>query len=195
MEKEALPYEFRHDEGDPVSVLAAHGRFVDLVVVSQPDRETTFPMLAHELAIVAGRPLLVVPRFVAPTTIGANVLVAWNGGREAARAIGDAMPLLVRAGQVQVMTISASADRATEDATSAADMAAHLARHGVKAEARNAVAADIDVANLVLSAAADLGSDLLVMGAYGHSRLREIVLGGATRGILQSLTVPVLLSH
>lgn len=195
MALENLPHEFRHEEGDPLSVVAAHGRYADLIVVGQPGGEAAHSTIAHELAIVAGRPLLVVPRSAATSSIGKDVLIAWNGRREAARAIGDAMPLLRTARQVQVLTVSTDADGAREDAVAAADMAAHLARHGVKAEARHETAPESGIADLVLSSVSDLGADLVVMGAYGHSRFREIILGGATRDMLQNLTVPVLLSH
>lgn len=193
--REQVSQEFREAEGDALSMIAMHARYADLVVVSQPDPDSALPSFVHELPIVSGCPVLVIPAFIQPSVIGSNITIAWNASREAARAVADAMPFLQRAKQVNILAVSASADTAEEDTLSAADLAIHLARHGVTAEAREAVASDIDVANLLLSYTADLGSDLLVMGAYGHSRLREIVLGGATRGILGSMTIPVLFSH
>jgi nucleotide-binding universal stress UspA family protein len=114
--------------------------------------------------------------------------VAWNATRQAARAVHDAMPFLEAAAKVTALTINADEDPA-------ADLARHLARHGVKAEASTLKSDDVEVGALLLSRAADLSADLLVMGAYGHSRLREVVLGGATREIFRSMTVPVLMAH
>ena len=122
-----------------------------------------------------------------------RVLVAWDGSVTAARAIGDAMPFLERAGKVEVIIISEKEAKSGE--VPGADMGEHLARHGIKVEVRQIVAVDEDVANTILSYAADFGADFLVMGGYGHSRLREFVLGGATRGLLEAMTVPVLMSH
>jgi nucleotide-binding universal stress UspA family protein len=120
-------------------------------------------------------------------------MVCWDGSRSAARAIGDAMPLLARAREVEVVVVDEGTGR--NDEIPGADIAHHLARHGLKIKLQRIVAGDVDVANILLSHAADAGSDLIVMGGYGHSRLREFVLGGATRGILSSMTVPTLMAH
>jgi nucleotide-binding universal stress UspA family protein len=122
-----------------------------------------------------------------------RVLVCWDGSVTAARAIGDAMPFLERAGKVEVIIVSGEEAKSGE--VPGADMGAHLARHGIKVEVKQIVAADEDVGNTILSYAADFGASFLVMGGYGHSRLREFVLGGATRGILESMTVPALMAH
>jgi nucleotide-binding universal stress UspA family protein len=121
------------------------------------------------------------------------VLVCWDGGRTAARAIGDAIPFLTRAKAVDVVIVATEPGKGDE--IPGADMGRHLARHGLKVEVKRIVAPDIDVANAILSYAADSSADFMVMGGYGHSRLREFILGGATRRILQSMTVPVLMSH
>jgi nucleotide-binding universal stress UspA family protein len=122
-----------------------------------------------------------------------RVMACWDGSRCAARAISDAMPLLLKAKTVDLITIVGETGKSDEIA--GADIAKHLARHDIKIELRRVSAGHIDVANNLLSLAADLSADFLVMGGYGHSRLREFVLGGATRGVLKSMTVPVLMSH
>ena len=122
-----------------------------------------------------------------------RAMVCWDGSRNAARAIADALPLLARAKAVEVVIVTGEPGKSDEIA--GADIGQHLARHGLKVEVERLVARDIDITSTLLSRAADLGADLMVMGGYGHSRLREFVLGGATRGILASMTVPVLMSH
>jgi nucleotide-binding universal stress UspA family protein len=121
-----------------------------------------------------------------------RVVVCWDGSRNAARAIADAMPLLHRAKAVDVLIVASEAGKSTD--VPGADIGQHLARHGLKVDVKR-ITADIAVADAILSHAADSGADLLVMGGYGHSRLREFILGGATRHILQTMTVPVLMSH
>jgi nucleotide-binding universal stress UspA family protein len=103
------------------------------------------------------------------------------------------MPLLAKAGRVEVMIVTN--ERGKQDEIDGADIGAHLARHGLKVEVRRTTLGDIDVADVLLSHAADAGSDFIVMGGYGHSRLREFVLGGVTRSIFRSMTAPVLMSH
>jgi len=121
------------------------------------------------------------------------VLVAWNGSREATRAVHDALPLLRRAEKVTVLSIDPDED--AEPRLPGADVSLHLARHGVTAQAATIAGTDVAVGDLLLSYAADHDIDLIVMGAYGHTRLREVVLGGATRTLLRHMTVPVLMSH
>ena len=122
-----------------------------------------------------------------------HVMVCWDASRNAARAVADALPLLERAKAIDVLTVSK--ERGKSDELPAADIGHHLARHGLNVDVHRIVAPDIDVASSILSYAADASADLIVMGGYGHSRLREFVLGGATRGILSSMTVPTLMSH
>jgi nucleotide-binding universal stress UspA family protein len=120
------------------------------------------------------------------------VLACWDGSRTAARAIGDAMPLLERAKAVEVVIVAE--ERKSEEMTGA-NMNAHLVRHGVAASVKRIAKGDIAIQDALLSYAADSGADFMVMGGYGHSRLREFILGGVTRGILASMTLPVLMSH
>jgi nucleotide-binding universal stress UspA family protein len=123
------------------------------------------------------------------------VVVAWDASREAARAVSDALPILEKASSVTVVTVNPRERDYGHGDVPGADIAVYLARHGVKVDVQRIDARDIDVGNMLLSHVANDSADLLVMGAYGHSRLREVVLGGATRTILGEMTVPVLMSH
>ena len=123
------------------------------------------------------------------------MLVAWNASRAATRAINDAMPLLAGAETVTVLCVDPDEDSRAHGEVPGMDIAAHLARHGVKASVESTVSGGIGVGNALLSRASDIGADLLVMGAYGHTRVRELLLGGATRTILKSMTLPVLMAH
>jgi nucleotide-binding universal stress UspA family protein len=188
--------EWRVDEGPLPETVALHARYADLVVVNQTDPDApTRSNFADTVIMEVGRPVLIVPYTGEFKTLGDNVLVCWNAGREAARAVTDALPFLQGAKRVTVLSIVDKAPAGALGDVPGADIALYLARHGVKAEAARTVAADVDVGDEILSRAFDYGADLIVMGAYGHSRAREIVLGGATRSILRSMTVPVLMSH
>ena len=147
------------------------------------------------VALASGRPILAVPYAGQFETVGRRVLIGWNATREATRAVNDAMPLLAAADVVTVLTIDAREAPDAHGELPGADISLHLARHGVKATIERTVSAGVPAGEVLLSRAADLGADLLVIGAYGHSRMRELLLGGATRSILQSMTVPVLMSH
>jgi nucleotide-binding universal stress UspA family protein len=189
--------EWRVDEGDVIGTVKLHARYADLTVVGQgldlKDAPGELAFLPEELALGVGRPVLVVPRYGTFERLGAHVLIAWNGSREATRAVHDAIPILTRATKVTVLSIDPEGE--SRPRIPSADIALHLARHGIAAEAAATSSVDIGVGNALLSRAADLGADLIVMGAYGHSRLREMVLGGATRHLLHNITVPVLMSH
>ena len=189
--------EWRVDEGDVVGTVKLHSRYADLTVVGQgvdlKDAPRELAFLPEELALGVGRPVLVVPRYGTFETVGERVLIAWNGSREATRAVNDAIPILKRATKVTVLSIDPNSE--PQPRTPGADIALHLARHGIAAEAASTSSLDIRVGDVLLSSAADTGADLIVMGAYGHSRVREMVLGGATRDLLQHMTVPVLMAH
>src|SRR5215469_11144245 len=182
-------------ESDP----ALHARYADLTILGQldpdsGDSELVRPRPEH-VTLASGRPILVVPYAGRYETVGRRVLIGWSATREAARAVNDAMPLLADAEIVTVLTIDARAGTDAHGELPGADISLHLARHGVKAEIERTVSAGIPAGDVLLSRAADLGADLLVIGAYGHSRVRELLLGGATRSILRSMTLPVLMSH
>jgi len=180
-------------------VVALHGRYCDLVVVGQVDRSTmdgTLPAdFPGQLALMTGTPVLATPYAWRPTPVGRRVMVAWNASREAARAVNDALPLLRQAEQVKVLALTGEGGIGPHGDLPGSDLAVHLAHHGVAVEAEHSVVRDMDVGSALLSAAADFGADLLVMGAYGRARMRELVLGGVSREILRSMTLPVLMSH
>jgi nucleotide-binding universal stress UspA family protein len=198
--RNAVKAEWRSALRDPVQAVALSARYADLVIVGQhePARATGGQRMPSDFVadtvIEAGRPVLVVPYAGHHASIGGRVLVAWNAGREAARAVADALPLLQGAKTVEVVAFDPHAGGADHGEQPGADIALYLARHGVKATAAQQHAG-IDVGEQILSRAADANADLIVMGAYGHSRARELVLGGATRTVLGSMTVPVLMSH
>ncbi len=193
-----ISHEWRAAEGDPAEVGVLHAHYADLVITGQIDPGNPPPggwaRLPEQLALASGRPVLIVPYAGRFDGVGRRVLLAWSRTRESARALNDALPVLERAGHVTVLSINPRRGEEANDLPGA-DIALHLARHGVKAEAASTVADDIDVGNTLLSRAADLGADLIVMGCYGHSRMRELILGGATREVLRHMTVPVLMSH
>ncbi|TFG84623.1 MAG: universal stress protein [Hyphomicrobiales bacterium] len=177
-------------------VVALHARYADLVIVGQPEGEAAGAVdgsLAEDVVLAAGRPVLIIPYIGAGKHLGRRVLIAWDAGREAARAVNDALPFLKRADQVTALVIDPH--KGNDGPEPGADIALHLTRHGVKVEARSLTAGDLSVADALLSRSADLDIDLVVMGGYGHSRLREWVLGGVTRQIFEQMTVPVLMSH
>jgi nucleotide-binding universal stress UspA family protein len=190
--------EWRTSGADAIAAVALHARYADLVVIGQQNEDLPSgvgPTLERDLPLSAGRPVLVVPYAFEGRPVGRRILVAWNASREAARAVSDAMPLLRRADEVHVVTVNARASSQGHGEEPGADAALYLARHGVKVTVARQEAAGVDIGNFLLSRAFDLQSDLIVCGAWGHSRLRELVLGGVTRTLLASMTVPVLLSH
>ncbi|MGG5886359.1 universal stress protein [Falsiroseomonas sp. HC035] len=189
---------WRQVEGSLAGQMALHGRYSDLIVMGQTDpddAETIGDSAIYAALFESGRPVLLLPRVGAPTRLGRHALIAWNARREAARAVHDALPLLALMEEVTVLTVMPRKDEDGHGEQPGADIAAHLARHGLRVTVRSVAGADVTVGDLLLNEAADLGANLLVMGGYGHSRLREFMLGGATRTILAQMTVPVLISH
>ncbi|MBD0271601.1 MAG: universal stress protein [Acetobacteraceae bacterium] len=185
-------------EGIARTQVALHARYADLVVVGQEESNAGDPpvsAVAEHALFASGRPVLVVPAAGRPETVGRRVLVGWNASREAARAVNDALPVIARAEATTVLAADPRHGSRGHGEEPGADIALHLARHGLKVGVDRIAAGDIDVADLLLNRAAELSADLLVVGAYGHSRLREVVLGGVTRTLLRQTTVPVLMSH
>jgi nucleotide-binding universal stress UspA family protein len=193
-----LSAEVRLQTASTVEAADVFGRIArrfDLSVVAQaePEKLPGRELIIEAALFESGRPVLVVPYIQRDGLKLDRVMVCWDGSRNAARAVGDAMPLLVRAKAVEVVIVAGEAGKSDE--LPGADIARHLARHGLKVELQRIVSPGLDVANTLLSHAADAGTDFIVMGGYGHSRMREFVLGGATRGILSSMTVPTMMSH
>jgi nucleotide-binding universal stress UspA family protein len=170
-------------------------RRYDLSIVAQarPDTDGPEALIVEQALFDSGRPVLVVPYIQsAPFKID-RMMLCWDGSRPAARAAADATPFLARAKEVEVFIVESG--KLKSDEVPGADIAGHLARHNRHVSVTRTASGDTDVASVILSHAADTGADMLVMGGYGHSRLREFILGGATRAILSSMTVPTLMSH
>ncbi len=190
--------EWRLLEGSESDNVIDSARYADLTIVGQPnpeDRDGAATALIEQLLFDSGRPVLLVPYAGTFRTTGHNVLVGWNGSREAARAVGDAMPFLAEAKSVTVLSVTPGRGDGEEERVAAADLTLHLARHGITAVAAHTTADSISEGDALLNYASDSGCDLLVMGGYGHSRLREIVMGGVTRSLLRHMTIPILMSH
>ncbi len=193
-----VSHEWRVAEGFIDGELAIQARYADLLVVGQtdPDAQTPTPSdLPEVVALTTGRPCLVVPHIGVRREPGDNVMLCWSATRESARAAADALPLLRAAKKVTVLVVDPRTSPSGHGAEPGADVAQWLVRHGVKVTVQRDVAADSDVGGVILSRAADLDVDLIVMGVYGHSRVREMVLGGASRTLLASMTVPAFISH
>ncbi len=205
--KEAkLAFEWRELSGDSPEKITRTARCFDLIIASQPDyadgnrRKRNVP---EDIVIAAGRPVLLVPRAGEFRSAGLRALIAWDGSRESARAVHDAVPLLMKAKEATVYRVNPRADDEAIDA----DIVAHLKFMGIAATRHTTRAGrppsetavigprNFDVGDVLLSASADIGADLLVMGAYHHSRARESVFGGVTHYVIQHMTVPVLMSH
>ena len=183
-------------EAEAPSVLATFARRFDLSVLmqSEPNVVNNDDMIETSL-LESGRPLVVVPYIQREGLQLNRVICCWDGSRAATRAINDALPLLVRAGTIDLLIVLNEKTGSEEHEIRGIELEKHLARHDVKVEIETTRAADIDVTDAILSYAADRSGTLIVMGGYGHSRLREIILGGVTRDMLKSMTVPIFMSH
>lgn len=192
-----LSGEWRAVTGNPAEVVVIHARYADLAVIGQPNGfgQGTASRVAVETVLTAGRPVLFVPYAGKFESIGNNIMVAWNGSHPAARAVNDAIPFLRKAKTVTIVTVNPDEELIGGASIAATDLALHLARHGVVAEATHLAAPGFPVADALLNRAFDLGVDLLVAGAYGYSKLRERLFGGTTHDLLDRMTVPVLMSH
>lgn len=183
---------------DPATMVATHAREADLCVLTQTDpdevSQATPGDLPERVVMESGRPALILPYVGGFKPTVECAVIAWNASPQVARAVNDALPLLRRAKRVVVLAIQGSGAKALEDIQTGG-IVRHLARHGVEAEEHTAVSGDMDVSEVMLSRVADESADLVVMGAYGHSRLREFVLGGMSRRMFDHMTVPILVSH
>lgn len=183
-------------DGEPVHAFARAALYADLVVAGQPDPRQSINDVPSDfvesMAILSGAPVLVVPYIGAPATLGRTVLLAWKESRESAHAVAAALPLLQAADRVHVVMWDGSDALSNEEAPR---IEARLRRHDVPVTVHRCGRESRDVGEQLLSMAAEFDADLLVMGCYGHSRAREWVLGGATRTVLRSMTLPVLMTH
>lgn len=176
-------------EGPPHETLAVRSAMADLLIMSWSEADWVSPQ-ASSVVVAAGRPILVVPPAGSFSPCARKILVAWNGGRESARAIHDALPILQKSEKVVLFTAQDA-----EHPADASDAAAYLSAHHVNVHLDHRPLRGSDAGKAILSAARCNKADMIVMGAYGHNRLHEWTFGGATRTVLQSMTVPTLLSH
>jgi nucleotide-binding universal stress UspA family protein len=182
-------------QGEAAAILGATSRLYDLAVVSQPEfeRDTFDNMLAQEILFQSGGPVLFIPYTFKGAFHARRIGICWDGSRLAARAVRDAMPLLEQAEAITIITINAASSVPAD--ASAAHLVRYLSRLNVPAEIDNVNTAKANTQSSILSLASDESLDLLVMGGYGHSRLKETVFGGVTRDMLRSMTVPTLMTH
>jgi nucleotide-binding universal stress UspA family protein len=191
----AAPQLLHTSFANAANLFGSIARRFDLAIVGQakPDGNAVEAMISESTLFESGRPVIIVPYIQkAPIKLD-RIMVCWDGSRSAARAIADAMPLLERAKNVEVVIVTN--ERGKRDEIEGADIGQHLARHGLKVEVTRITHGDLDVADALLSHSMDASADFMVMGGYGHSRLREFVLGGVTRTILRTMTLPTLMSH
>ena len=191
--------EWRQVEGALPELVLLHARFADLVIAGQRNAERldpgTAPELPEHLILDAGRPVLVVPHTGAFPTVGERVAIAWKSNRGAARAVNDSLPFLKTAKEVCVISINPHGGISDEGEHPAEDVVAHLARHGISATARSPKAERGSLGQTLHDTIASFGADLVVMGAFGRSRWRELILGGVTRTMLGSMSIPTLMSR
>lgn len=193
-------YEARIVDDETGAGICLQARYSDLVIVGQSDPDEPVPGLSagfpEYVVMNAGRPVLIVPYAGEFAHVGSRVLVAWDASMEATRAVTAAIPFLRQADLVQVVVFDSKSRPDAHGEQPGADIALFLSRHGIKVEVSQQTTAErIDIGNALLSYAADFNADLLVMGGYGHSRFREVLLGGVTKTVLQSMTVPVFMAH
>lgn len=195
---EVRSYESRLVDDEAGAGISLQARYADLVVIGQTDLDdpnpATMPDFPEYVVLNSGRPVLVVPYTGDFSTFGKRALIAWDASVSSTRAVTASIPLLRRADVVDVVVFNADAQGDAHGEQPGADIALYLARHNVKVNVVHKHT-NIDIGNSLLSAATDLASDLIVMGCYGHSRFREILLGGVSRTVLESMTVPVLMAH
>jgi len=174
---------------------ARMARRFDLAIIGQPQPDVTSieQIIGETTLFESGRPVIMVPYIQKAPFKNDNVMICWDGSRPAARAVADALPIMGKSGRVEIVIVAN--ERGKQDEIEGADIGQHLARHGLKVDVHRISGGNIDIGDALLSHAADSGADFMVMGGFGHSRLREFVLGGVTRSIFESMTVPVLLSH
>lgn len=188
-----------HDDtsssSDMLHSITEQTRCVDLVIMGQNDSEQRVGELAADIILGSGRPVLTIPKEGSFGDLSGQIVVGWDGSREAARAAYDALPLLKRAKGVAIVTISEDGKTTDVLGKGGADLARTLSRHGVKAEAVTLEKRSGSVGDTLLAFTSEQDGDLLVMGCYSHSRLRERLFGGATQHLLQNMIVPVLMSH
>jgi nucleotide-binding universal stress UspA family protein len=200
LRREGIRGDWQFETGSLIPAVVHRAHATDLVVAGQADPDNPPPAsartLVEDILMTVGRPLLLIPYAGRFGAIGSNVLVGWTQRRESARAVHDALPLFTPSAKVTVLTVESSGSTSDTDALPTADIAEHLARHELDVSAaRTAVSDGLSPADALLDYASDISADLLVVGGYGHSRTREMIMGGVTRDLLRHMTLPVLMSH
>ena len=198
--RRAAKVEWRATEEDAASEVAAAARSADLIVIGQTDPDNfandgVSAGFAADVVLKAGKPVLIVPYAGHFEGVGKRTMVAWNAAREAGRALTDALPVLERSGAVDVVSFEEGGDHPEVDEEARAALKIYLEDHGVNATISNYVNEELSPGELILSRASNDAADCIVMGAFGHSPMKETLLGGATRTVLRSMTVPVIMSH
>jgi len=184
---------FTEVTGDSSQELIFNGGAHDLIVVARYDVDKHFENMAHvptNVALGSGRPVMIVPDFSEQAKVGKSVLVAWNGTKESTRAIHDAMPFLQSADYVNLVSLTPE-----NESADVVDIESHLEHHGVTFDMLHSHAMENEISNQLAHFAKKFDSDMLVMGAYGHSRLSEYILGGVSKSVFRSTNIPVLVSH
>jgi len=194
-EKEGRSWEWLCEEGDHIDLLDFHARYADLAIVSPSKHHSAEDEVAlhlpEQLPLVACCPVLIVPQGWTPVPVGKTVLIGWKSSREAARAVHNAVDFLRQAGQVTIVTVSDDHERRL----AGAEISTFLARHDVEVETRLLPGEDWQADDAILDTADEIGADMIVIGAYGHSRLRELIFGGVTREIVYKTKIPVFAMH
>lgn len=195
------PVELHHDEAlgrDLGRVAAVHARYADLTILTRPD-SSAGGQVRHELIegvlFYSGRPALIVPPGWRPAPFTDRVAIAWDASREATRALAEARPFLSLAAKAAIVTVDAKPKAFGHGGAPGQNIAAHLARRGLDVEVRNADGMGRSVAQALIEETQSFGGEMLVMGAYVHSRLREMMFGGATRSLLETAPFPILMAH
>ena len=197
LRRDGIAGEWRLVEGFAPGQVALQARYADLLVAGQADPEVSDAgeAIVEQAIFSSGRPVLVVPNAGRFGVVGRRVVVGWNASPQAARALHDALPLIEPTARVKVIAVNPQVDDGSHGEQPGADIARHLARHDLKVEVERISSDEVTDGECLLNAVADEAADLLVLGAFGHSRFREFILGGVTRTMLQEMTVPVLLAH
>jgi nucleotide-binding universal stress UspA family protein len=200
LRREGINGDWVLEPGFLIPSITRRAHATDLIVIGQADPENPLPgsarTLIEDVLMTAGRPLLLIPYAGRFDKVGMNALVGWTPTRECARAVHDALPILAPGAKLVVLTVERPRTGDDSQVLATAEIAEHLARHGIDVSAARTIVTDgLSPADALLDYASDIGADLLVVGGYGHSRTREMIMGGVTRELLQHMTVPVLMSH
>jgi nucleotide-binding universal stress UspA family protein len=200
LRREAIRGDWVLEPGSLIPAVTRRAHVADLIIVGQSDPDNPLPatarMLVEDILMTAGRPLLLIPYAGRFGVVGTNTLVGWTPTRESARAVHDALLAVAPGGKVMVLTVEAARTGGESEGLPTVDIAEHLSRHGLDVSAARTVISDgLSPADALLDYASDIAADLLVVGGYGHSRTREMIMGGVTRDLLRHMTVPILMSH